>query len=376
MNFIKSFESFKLEQPKTMSELLEKLSVVEQSILDSIGAEIVNIDFFLNDEIPTDSLENLENNPSFIKLLKIKGLKKEEIKFTSDYETFLINPFKYLLLRSNDKNNLQNPDYIFIQTFNSTQQKWNSIKLYEITGDFKNFYEKLTNRTIEINHNGSTYLYQTSNKNEFELVNQEENKKFPRFVRKEDLIKMMDIKESKNTGNYYHFVDLDILDYLIENNFIFNLTHNDDKFGIFPYSLSLTRKHDFIWTNFRITFDSKKLTTRYKIKPYHYFNNIVKDDYVEGSNLVNDYRHPYGKGGNYYGNKPYLDNQYEERLYSKKQFLALKDYIIQIDILDFDRDIMNNKIEYNMEDIKNKMKTIEKVHDIKVNLVPAFNIIK
>jgi len=191
MKFIKTFESFDLQEPKTMSELLEKLSVVEQSILDSIGAEMINIENFLHESIPLDNLENLESNPEFINLLIIKGLRKDTVKHTDDYETFLLEPFKYLLTRDKVKNDLQDPDFIFIQTFNSTQQKWNSIKMYKITGDFKNFYEKLTNRTIEIEDNGSRYLYQTSNKNEFELVNQEENEKFPRFVRKEDLLKMM-----------------------------------------------------------------------------------------------------------------------------------------------------------------------------------------
>jgi hypothetical protein len=191
MKFIKTFESFDLQEPKTMSELLEKLSVVEQSILDSIGAEMINIENFLHESIPLDNLENLESNPEFINLLIMKGLRKDTVKHTDDYETFLLEPFKYLLTRDKVKNDLQDPDFIFIQTFNSTQQKWNSIKMYKITGDFKNFYEKLTNRTIEIEDNGSKYLYQTSNKNEFELVNQEENEKFPRFVRKEDLLKMM-----------------------------------------------------------------------------------------------------------------------------------------------------------------------------------------
>lgn len=191
MKFIKTFESFNIEEPKTMTELLEKLSVVEQSILDSIGAEIININEFLNDEISLDNLEHMESNSEFINLLKVKGLRKDTIQYTDDYETFLLSPFKYLLVRNKTKNDLQDPDYMFIQTYNSTQQQWNSVKLYRITGDFKNFYNKLTNRTIEIEDNGSKYLYQTSNKNEFELVNHEGTDKFPRFVRKEDLLKII-----------------------------------------------------------------------------------------------------------------------------------------------------------------------------------------
>lgn len=191
MRYIKTLESFKIEEPKTMSELLEKLSVVEQNILDSIKAEPVNIESFFNGELPTNDLESLINNTEFNELLKVKGLTRGNIELTDDYETFLLSPFKYLLIKDKAKSELHNPDYIVLQTFNSTQQKWNNIKLYQINGDFKNFYDKLTNRTIEIKHDGKTYLYQTSNKNEWELTNQKGDDNFPRFLRKEQLLKII-----------------------------------------------------------------------------------------------------------------------------------------------------------------------------------------
>lgn len=193
MEYIKTFESFRLEEPKTMSELLEKLSVVEQSILDSIKAELMNLESFLNGHVPTNDLVNLASNSEFNKLLRIKGLAKSVVEFTDDYETFLISPFKYLLLRKIENSELHNPDYIIMQTFNSTEQDWNSPKLYKINGNFKNFYDKLTNRTIEIEHSGVKYLYQTSNKNEWELTNQEGSEQFPRFIRKEELLKKLTI---------------------------------------------------------------------------------------------------------------------------------------------------------------------------------------
>lgn len=191
MDYIKTYESFKLEEPSTMSELLEKLSVVEQSILDSIKADPIDINTFFNEKLPTKELDQLVNNSDFNNLLKMKGLSKSSVEHTDDYETFLINPFKYLLIKSKNKNDLQNPDFIIIQTFNSTEQTWNNLKMYQIQGDFKNFYDQLTNRTIEIERDGVNYLYQTSNKNEWELVNQEETDVFPRFVRKEELIELM-----------------------------------------------------------------------------------------------------------------------------------------------------------------------------------------
>ena len=69
----------------------------------------------------------------------MKGLSKSSVEHTDDYETFLINPFKYLLIKSKNKNDLQNPDFIIIQTFNSTEQTWNNLKMYQIQGDFKKF---------------------------------------------------------------------------------------------------------------------------------------------------------------------------------------------------------------------------------------------
>tara|TARA_R110000772_G_scaffold43995_1_gene101205 strand:- start:23010 stop:23591 length:582 start_codon:yes stop_codon:yes gene_type:complete len=191
MRFIKTYESFKIEEPKTMSELLENLSVVEQNILDSIKAEPIRIESFFNGNLPTNNLEKLINNSEFNDLLRLKGLTRGNVEQTDDYETFLLTPFKYLLIKSKEKSELHNPDFIILQTFNSTQQDWNKLKMYQIHGDFKNFYDKLTNRTIEIPHDGKNFLYQTSNKNEWELTNQEETEQFPKHLRKEQLLKII-----------------------------------------------------------------------------------------------------------------------------------------------------------------------------------------
>lgn len=191
MKYLKKFESFRIEEPQTMSELLENLSVVEQNILDSIKAEPISIETFFNGSLPTNDLEGLIKNSEFNNLLHTKGLTKGNVEFTDDYETFLLNPFKYLLIKDKNKNDLQDPDFIILQTFNSTQQDWNNIKMYKVNGDFKNFYDKLTNRTIEIEHDGFNYLYQTSNKNEWELTNHGGSDQFPKFLRKEDLLKII-----------------------------------------------------------------------------------------------------------------------------------------------------------------------------------------
>jgi sulfur carrier protein ThiS len=207
--YIKSFESFKVEEPSTMSELLEKLSVVEEEILSSINAEPVNIDSFLNGVVSND-LHQLADMSDFNKLLRIKGLKKGNVENTDDFETFLLSPFRYLMIWEKGKNELVDPDFLFIQTFNSTEQDWNKIRLYKINGNFKNFYDKLSNRTIEIKDNGIKYIYQTSNKNEWELTNQKETERFPRFVRKEDLLNIINnINESSEIMSFIDSIESD-----------------------------------------------------------------------------------------------------------------------------------------------------------------------
>ena len=187
----KTFESFKIDEPSTMDELLEKLSVVEESLLDSVGAEKVDISMFIDSDSNINDLDDLVLNASFNKVLNMKGLKRANVEHTDDYETFLLSPFKFCLIYEKDKNSLHNPDYLLLQTFNSTQQTWNIIRLFKINGDFSNFYKKLTNRTIELSDNGETFIYQTSNKNQWDLINRESNKSFPKKLRKEELLKII-----------------------------------------------------------------------------------------------------------------------------------------------------------------------------------------
>lgn len=191
MRFIKTYESFKVEEPKTMSELLEKLSVVEKNIMDSIEADPIDNKIFFNTDLDISDIDSLSNNSEFSKLLKIKGLSKSNVEHTDDYETFLLSPFKYILLRDVDKNNLQDPDFIILQTFNSTEQDWNEIRVYKVNGNFRNFYDKLSNRTIELTDGKDNYIYSTSNKNEWELVNHNGNETFPKYIRKEDLLNLI-----------------------------------------------------------------------------------------------------------------------------------------------------------------------------------------
>ena len=196
MIYLTNFGDFRKDKFTTIEELFERLSVVEQNILDSIGAEIINIEAFFNDNLNDIEIEDLHDNSDYLKVLKLKGLRKSTVEYTKDYETFLINPFKYMLLYNRKNSNLQSPDFMIIQTFDDVKQSWNNMKMYKINGNFKNFYEKLTNRTIEITDGDKNYIYQTTNKNEWVLINTEPNNNFPKIVRKDELLKIINKYEA------------------------------------------------------------------------------------------------------------------------------------------------------------------------------------
>ena len=133
------------------------------------------------------------------------------------------------------------------------------------------------------------------------------------------------------SGILYHFIPVDTLKYLIENDFTFKFRFNDIepdtakklRFNHYlgfntPYFLSLTRKYDFNWNPVRITFDGNKLSNNFRIRPIHFGN-------------IEDF---YDKDGRSLPKQDILTNQYEERLLSTKEYNNLKKYILSIDIIE------------------------------------------
>jgi hypothetical protein len=93
---------------------------------------------------------------------------------------------------------IENPKYILFQSWNDSLGKWEDTKLFKVNGEIKNFYDKLSSRVIEIDDGENKYIYQTSNKNEWSLLNGEkENKDFKKYLRSdefEDLINRKGLK--------------------------------------------------------------------------------------------------------------------------------------------------------------------------------------
>lgn len=59
-----------------------------------------------------------------------------------------------------------------IQTKYRNKPNWESIKMYKVNDNIRNFYDKLSSRTIEITKGGKNYIYRTSNAgNDWSLQN-------------------------------------------------------------------------------------------------------------------------------------------------------------------------------------------------------------
>ena len=100
-----------------------------------------------------------------------------------------------MFIYGQEQNELENPLYIIFQTWNETLKKWEDVKLYKVNNNVKNFYDKLSSKTIEVVDGDQNYIYNTSNGNEWILQNSDkENDTYKRVFRKEELQKLLDDK--------------------------------------------------------------------------------------------------------------------------------------------------------------------------------------
>jgi hypothetical protein len=116
------------------------------------------------------------------------GLKKSVLQKSDDYETYLNKPCRFMMIYNVESNELEDPIFILIQSWNDSIEKWEYLKLYKFNGDVKKFYDKLSSKIIEIELEDEKYIYNSTNKNEWLLQNSEKaNKKFKKYLRKEEL---------------------------------------------------------------------------------------------------------------------------------------------------------------------------------------------
>ncbi len=184
-------ESLQIDLNLQMIDVNESLGLMFDSIMSSIGAE--EKDIFDTFKLPQDysnklDLDYLSDDIVFINSLASIGLKKSSLQNSDDYETYLTKPCRFMMIYRVESNELENPIFIVIQSWNETLKSWESLRLYQFTGDVKKFYDKLYSKIIEIEKDGINYIYNSTNKNEWILQNSEkETKRFKKYLRREDL---------------------------------------------------------------------------------------------------------------------------------------------------------------------------------------------
>lgn len=206
MRYIKGYnayiESIKFDLSIVNIDVNESMSIWYDALLDSIGAE--ELDIFDTFKLPKDDyidkldLQYLSDNIEFINSLSSIGLKKSTIQLSDDYETFINKPTRFMFIYNIESNELENPNYLIIQSYNDSLKKWEDSKLYKVNDDVKKFYDKLSSKIIEVEDEGKNYIYSTSNGNEWILQNTEiENDTFKKYLRKEDFESLIKEKEVK-----------------------------------------------------------------------------------------------------------------------------------------------------------------------------------
>jgi len=195
MKFLKNFkkyqESIRIELGIVNIDINESLGLLYDNVLKSIGAE--EIDIFDTFHLPKDefsdkmNLDLLTTNTEFVNSLSSIGLKKSNITNSEDFETFFKKPCRFMMIYRVEANELENPNYIIFQPWSDTLNTWEGCKLYKVNGDIKNFYDKLSSKVIEVTDGNDSYIYQTSNGNEWTLQNIEKaNDTFKKYFRTDE----------------------------------------------------------------------------------------------------------------------------------------------------------------------------------------------
>lgn len=195
---IKDYKQF-LTDIKEIS-VSESIVTNSDELLKSINAEQVLMgDIFDFNSQNFDNIDILYKDPKFISILDKKGMKKNNIEYTKDCETFLkdsVNIKFFLIFKKEDSEIDPNPLYIVFQSKNGYGNKWDSIKMYKVNGNIKYFYDKLSSKIIELKRGNKNYIYRTSNAgNDWKLQNIQNRDEFFK-----DIMSNEEIKKIINDG--------------------------------------------------------------------------------------------------------------------------------------------------------------------------------
>jgi hypothetical protein len=196
--FINFKESLVIDVKDIDFDINESLNVWFDSLLASINAQPVDIYTALKlaRNVNID-LENLDKSSSFITTLSNNGLKKSNMEITSDYETFLKTPCRFMFIYDKKASDLDNPYYLLLQVYNGVLNKWEVTNIYKINDSIKKFYDQLSSKTIEIIDGEDRFIYETGNGNEWNLKSVKETDIYKRNFDKEDLEKIIQDRKVK-----------------------------------------------------------------------------------------------------------------------------------------------------------------------------------
>lgn len=175
--------------------LRESLGVMYDAIMSSIGAEEVDLMDTL--KLPGEysdklSLDFLSDDTVFVNSLASLGLKKSSLQKSEDFETYLSRPCRFMMVYEVASNELENPVFIMIQSWNESASRWETLRLFRLNGDVKKFYDKLSSKVIQIEKDGKKYVYSSTNRNEWVLQSAgRADKKFKKYLRTEELEELL-----------------------------------------------------------------------------------------------------------------------------------------------------------------------------------------
>ena len=142
------------------------------------------------------NLDYLNNNDNFINSLSKVGLKKSNMELSTDYETFLNKPCRFMFISDIKANELETPKYLLLQIYDNN--KWANTKCYKINDDINKFYDQLSSKTIEITDSEGVFVYDTSiGGNEWTLTSNNENDSYKKVMRKEELDNIVNTRKAK-----------------------------------------------------------------------------------------------------------------------------------------------------------------------------------
>lgn len=194
MKHIKNFISY-----NESNTLNKSFGVWNKMLLDSISAE--EMDIFKTFNLPIGEYKNimdidfLSSYAPFINSLISIGLRLSNIYNTDDYETFLKKSCKFAFIYNIGSSDLENPLFIIIQIWDNTSDKWGVCKLYRVNEEIGKFYDILSSKTIELECGKNKRVYYTSNGNEWNLKKGKENSEFKKYLRTDDLKKLIGDKK-------------------------------------------------------------------------------------------------------------------------------------------------------------------------------------